>query len=128
MPTYLGARKNVTTIKGVVMKAEAGTLNLNIGTDEVTNSASGGYYEDVETIQDATISGGRFVYDGDDPPTFREGELVAVSVTIENGPALTGTFRVGSMSIPIMDVKAAVHYSFDLKSQGEYEWDWGGTA
>jgi hypothetical protein len=128
MPTYLGARKNVTTIKDVVMKAEAGTLNLNISTDEVTNSASGGFYEDVETIQQAKITGGRFVYDGDAPPTFREGELVDVTVEIEGGPTLSGLFRVGSMTIPLLDVKAAVHFSFDLTSQGIYEFSWGGTV
>lgn len=128
MATYLGARNNVTTIDGVVMKAEAGTLNLNISTDEVTNSASGGFYEDVETIQQAKITGGRFVFDGDDPPTFREGQLVPITVAIADGPTLGGTFRVGSITVPIMDVKAAVHYSFDLTSQGVYEFSWGGTA
>lgn len=128
MPTYLGARNNVTTIDGVIMKAEAGTLNLNISTDEVTNSASGGFYEDVETIQQAKITGGRFVYDGDEPPTFREGQLVPITVEIEGGPTLSGTFRVGSITVPLLDVKAAVHFSFDLTSQGVYTWDWGGTT
>jgi hypothetical protein len=127
MATYLGARNNVTTIDGVVMKAEAGTLNLNISTDEVTNSASGGYYEDVPTIKQAKITGGRFVYDGDDPPNFQEGDLVDLSVTIAGGPTLTGEFRVGSISIPMLDVKAAVHYGFDLTSQGVYTWTWGGS-
>lgn len=124
MPTYLGAQNNVTTLKGVVMKAEQGTLNLNISTDEVTNSASGGYYEDVATIRQAKITGGRFVYDSDDPPNFEEGELVPLTVTLAGGPTLAGTFRVGSVSIPIMDVKAAVHFSFDLTSQGPYTWGW----
>lgn len=127
MPTYLAAKNNVTTLKGVVMKAEAGTLNLNISTDEVTNSASGGYHEDVATIKKAVISGGRFVYDSDDPPTFEEGELVPLTVTMVGGPTLSGTFRVGSISIPMLDVKAAVHFSFDLTSQGPYTWGWGVT-
>jgi hypothetical protein len=124
MPTYLAAKNNICTIKDVVMKAEAGTLNLNISTDEVTNSASGGYYEDVATIKQAKITGGRFVYDSDEPPTFEEGELVDTEVKIIGGPILAGTFRVGSISIPIMDVKAAVHYSFDLTSQGPYVFAW----
>lgn len=128
MPTYLGAQNNVTTLKGVVMKAEAGTLNLNISVDEVTNSASGGYYEDVATIKQAKITGGRFVYDSDDPPTFEEGELVPLTVTLAGGPTLSGTFRVGSVSIPLLDVKAAVHFSFDLTSQGPYSWSWGGAG
>ena len=87
IPAVLGGKSTRMSI----MKAEAGTLNLNISTDEVTNTASGGFYEDVETIQQAKITGGRFVYDGDAPPTFREGELVDVTVEIEGGPTLEGT-------------------------------------
>lgn len=128
MPTRLAAGNNVTTIDGVVMDAEAGTLNLERGVDETTNSGSGAFYEDVPTIRKATISGGRFVYDGDDPPTFDAGDLVALSVTIVNGPSLTGTFRVGNISVPLLDVKAAVHYGFDLTSFGPYVWSWGGTV
>ena len=32
------------------------------------------------------------------------------------------------MTIPLLDVKAAVHFSFDLTSQGIYEFSWGGTV
>ena len=127
MPTRLAASNDVTTINGVVMDAEAGTLNLNVTTDEISNSGSGGYYEDMATLKQATISGGRFVYDGEDPPDFEAGYLVELSVTFVNGPSLTGTFRVGSVSVPALDVKAALHYSFDLTSQGPYTWSWGGT-
>jgi hypothetical protein len=127
MPTYLYAGNNVTTIDGNVAKVEAGTLNLNISTDEVTNSASGGYYEDVATIRQAKITGARFVFDAEDPPAYIEGDLVVISCTIVNGPTLSGTFRIGSLSIPMMDVKAAIHYSCDVTSQGVYTWTWGGT-
>jgi hypothetical protein len=127
MPTYLAAKNNITTIDGVVAKVEAGTLNLNISTDEVTNSASGGYYEDVATIKQAKVTGMRCVFDSEDPPTFNEGDLVAISITIAGGPTLTGEFRVGSITTPMLDVKAAVHYGFDLTSQGVYTWAWGGS-
>jgi hypothetical protein len=127
MATYLAGKNSTLLLDGVQLKVEAGVLNLTIGVDEVTNNFSGGYYEDVDTIKKATVSGMRCVYDGDAPPTFEAGDLKPCVLSIPGGPSLTGTFRVGSMAIPLMDVKAAIHYSFDLTSQSTYTWDWGGS-
>jgi hypothetical protein len=125
---YLAGKNATMTLNGVTMAVESGTVNKNIGTDEVTNVLSGGYYEDVATIKQCRVTGMRVVYRGVAPPDFEEGDLVAVSITIPNGPSLTWTFRVGSMDIPMVDVKAAVHMGFDLTSQGVYTWTWGGIA
>jgi hypothetical protein len=124
MPTYLAGKNSSLLLDAVSLKVEAGTLNLTIATDEVTNNFSGGYYEDVATIKRATVTGMRCVYDGDDPPNFEDGDLKPIVLSIPNGPRLAGTFRVGSLSIPLVDVRSAVHYSFDLSSQGPYEWTW----
>jgi hypothetical protein len=124
MPTYLAGKNSKLILDAVFLKVEAGTLNLTIATDEVTNNFSGGYYEDVATIKRATITGMRCVYDGDDPPNFEDGDLKSMELYIPNGPRLTGTFRVGSLSVPLVDVRAAVHFGFDLSSQGIYVWTW----
>lgn len=128
MPTYLAGKNATVTIDGVSMKVEAGAINRDVQTDEVTNNFSGGFYEDVDTVRTATVQGMRCVYDADDPPTIDDGDLVEVSITIPSGPSLTGTFRVGSMNVSLNEVKAAVRFTFDLRSQGPYVWDWGGSA
>ena len=128
MPTYLAGKNATVTIDGVSMKVEAGAINRDVQTDEVTNNFSGGFYEDVDTVRTATVQGMRCVYDAEDPPTIDDGDLVEVSITIPNGPSLTGTFRVGSMNVSLNEVKAAVRFTFDLRSQGPYTWDWGGSA
>ena len=78
MPTYLAGKNATVTIDGVSMKVEAGTINRNVETDPVTNNFSGGFYEDVDTIRLARVSGMRCVYDADDPPTIDDGDLVTV--------------------------------------------------
>jgi hypothetical protein len=134
MATYLAGKKATCTINGVAMAVEDGSYEASAGVDEVTNLNSGGFYEDIPTIKRATCSI-RCVYDGDDPPDFDEGDLVALVIdvpavaadagppvveAVPRGPGISGNFRITRMSYPIVNPKAAVKYSFDANSNGAY--------
>lgn len=131
---YLAGKKAICTIDGAPLAVEEGSWNATSGVDETTNLNSGGYYEDIDTVKSATLSI-RAVYDGNDPPEFDEGDVVAISVVIPGsaavvgppafpavpgGPSISGNFRITSMSYPIINPKVAVKYSFEANSQGAY--------
>jgi hypothetical protein len=116
---YLAGKNATVTINDVPMAVEDGSYQTNGDVDEVTNLLSGGYYEDVGTIRRATVSL-RCVYDGASPPTFNEHDLVAMVLSVPNGPRLAGNFRITRMDYPVVNPKAAVKYSFDANSQGVY--------
>jgi hypothetical protein len=134
MATYLSGQKATCTINGKSMAVEEGSYETNSGVDEVTNLLSGGFYEDIPTIKRATCSI-RCVYNGDDPPDFDEGDVVALAIDVPavvgsagppvvearpRGPGITGNFRVTRMAYPIVNPKAAVRYNFDASSNGAY--------
>ncbi len=119
MATYLAGKKATATINGTTMAVEDGSYNTAAGVDEVTNLHSGGFYEDVTTIKRATCSL-RCVYDGDSPPDFDEGDVVALAIGVPNGPGLSGNFRITHMTYPVVNPKAAVKYSFEASSNGAY--------
>jgi hypothetical protein len=119
MATYLAGKKATATIDGTVMAVEDGSYNTTAGADEVTNLNSGGFYEDVPTIKRATCSL-KCIYDGDSPPDFDEGDIVALAISVPNGPGLSGNFRITQMTYPVVNPKAAVKYSFEASSNGAY--------
>ncbi len=135
MATYLQGQKATCTINGTPMAVEEGSYETTSGVDEVTNLLSGGFYEDLSTIKRATCSI-RCVYDGDSPPDFDEGDLVALAIDVPaiaadpeadppvlarpRGPGITGNFRITRMAYPIVNPKAAVKYNFDASSNGAY--------
>ena len=126
---YLAGKNATAVIDGVSYDVEDGTINHAMETDEVTNNFSGGKYADVATIESATVSGLRIVYNVNKKPTFRTGDLVPVNISIPNGPSLVGEeFRVGGMSVPLLSVRSAVRMTFDLKSQNDFIFSLGDEA
>lgn len=134
MATYLAGKKYTVTIDGAEMAVQSGTYTTTTGVDETTNLTGDGYYEDIDTIKRATVSL-QCVYDGDEPPDFDEGDIVALSINlpgvpavtgppaidaIPGGPALSGNFRITSMRYPSVSPNAAVKYDFDANSQRAY--------
>lgn len=135
MAEYLAGKGAICTINGTPMAVEEGSYTATSSVDEVTNLQSGGFYEDVATIKRATCSI-RCVYDGDEPPDFDEGDVVALSITqpavaadpladppIEArpaGPGISGNFRITQMTYPYVNPKVAVKYSFEASSNGAY--------
>jgi hypothetical protein len=133
--TYLGGRRYVVTIDASdPMDVEDGSFTVGIGVDEVTNLNSGGFYEDVPTIKRATASL-RCVFNGDDPPEFEEGDIIALVISapgaaeitgpplipaIPPAPILSGNFRVVTMTYPVVTPKAAVRYTLEVSSNGAY--------
>lgn len=125
---HLAGKKAVVVIDGVAMAVEDGSYNTSTGVDEVTNLLSEGFYEDVDTIKRATVSL-RCVYDGNSPPDFDEGDIIALQITVPSitgppavpgGPAISGNFRVTSMTYPVVNPKGSVRYSFEANSNGAY--------
>jgi hypothetical protein len=119
MAIYLAGKNATVTIDGTTMAVEDGSYSTNAGVDEVTNLNSGGFYHDVDTIKMSTVSL-RCVYDGDSPPNFDEGDVVALSIAVPNGPGVSGNYRITRMDWPVVNVRAAVKYNFDATSQGVY--------
>ena len=132
--THLQGKKAVVTIDGTPMAVEDGSYTTSTGVDEVTNLLSEGYYEDLDTIKRATISL-RCVYDGESPPDFDEGDMVALTIAVPGqaavvgppaipevpgGPALGGNFRITTMTYPTVNPKGSVRYSFEASSNGVY--------
>lgn len=119
MATYLAGKQATCTIDGATMAVEDGSYDTTCDGDEVTNLNSGGFYEDVPTLKKATCSL-KCVYDGDSPPDFDEGDVVALVIAVPNGPGLSGNFRITKMAYPVVNPKAAVKYSFEANSNGAY--------
>lgn len=131
---HLQGKKAVATIDGDPMAVEDGSYTVTSGVDEITNLLSQGFYEDLDTVKSATASL-RLVYDGDAPPTFTEGQVVPLSITVPGvaavtgppavaavpgGPALGGNFRIRSMTFPTVTPKGSVRYTLDMGSTGPY--------
>ena len=93
----------------------------------MTNLAGGGYYESVSTYKKAEANAD-CIYDGDNPPTFEEGDLVPIVLTSADGIGISGTFRINSMNFPVLNVRNAVKYSLQMSSQGPYTRLYGGGA
>ena len=115
------------TIDGAEMAVEAGGFNCSSQEDEVTNLAGGGYYESVSTYKKAEANAD-CIYDGDNPPTFEEGDVVPIVLTSADGVGISGDFRINSMNFPILNVRNAVKYSLTMSSQGAYTRLYGGGA
>lgn len=134
-PIYLDGKKATLTLNGAQMAVEEGSYETTSGVDEVTNLLSNGFYEDIPTIKRATITV-RCVYNGETPPDFDEGDMVAIVIALPEivadpladppivgrpeGPGLSGNFRVTRMAYPYVNPKAAVRYNFDASSSGAY--------
>lgn len=133
--TYLGGRRYIVTVDdSEPMDIEDGSYTTGTSVDEVTNLNSEGFYEDVPTIKRATASL-RCVFNGDEPPDFEEGDIVAIVISapgaaavtgppaipaIPPAPMLSGNFRVVSMTYPVVTPKAAIRYTMELSSNGAY--------
>lgn len=119
MATYVAGKDSTATVNGTAMAVEKASYECTVGTDEVTNLNTGGFYASVNTVKKATASVA-CIYDGDEPPDFDEGDTIALVLAVPSGPGLSGDFNVTKMSYPVVDPKAAVKYSFDVESNGPY--------
>lgn len=126
MANFVACIGGSITLNGATMAVTGGGFNCEADEDAVTNLAGGGYYESVSTVKKATANI-NCVYDGDAPPEFQEGDVVALVLTAPTGVGISGNFRVNSMNFPILDVQKAVLYSLALTSQRQYTRTFGGT-
>lgn len=122
---YFAGKNATLTVKGASLAVETGSFTDGLEVDEVSNNTSGGFYEDIDTLEKGVFNGMRCVYDGAHPPTFRKGEVVPIAVsypTVDgaDGPGITGNFRIGQVDWDVLNVKGAVRYSFNATSQGPY--------
>ncbi len=122
---YFAGKNATLQVKGAALAVESGSFTDGLEVDEVTNNTSGGFYEDVPTIEKGVFNGMRCVYDGANPPAFVKGEVVAIAVAqsaegASSSPGITGNFRIGQVTWDVINVKGAVRYNFDATSQGAY--------
>lgn len=117
---YLAGKNAVVTLKdSTPQPVEDGDYGGASSTDEVTNLTSGGFYESVNTIKKLTGSL-VIVYKSESPPDIEEGDSVAMSVTIPDGPGFAGNVRITEMRYSTPKPKAAVRINLSFESNGAY--------
>lgn len=87
--------------------------------DEMTNSTSGGRYEDVTTIKRVTFTA-RCAYKSTALPAVTVGSVYTVEINTPSGPKVTCPFRITSMGGVQMNPKAGLSFSLAGTSQGSY--------
>lgn len=121
MPTYLAGKNATATLAGVTASVMDGTIDEEIGEDEVSNLKSGGYYEEVLTLKKASLSGIQVVYDAGNVPTWGVGSQISVSITIPSGSTFAcTTFNIKKISRKYITAKGAYTFTFDGNTTGSY--------
>jgi hypothetical protein len=137
----LRGKDAVVTIDATPMNVTDGSYTTGTAVDEMTGLLSEGYYDDVDTIKRATgdITA---TYQGESPPEFDEGDVVALSITVPGKPAETGppavpgrrsgpglscNARIIDMTYPIVNPRGGVRYRFTWGSVGAYTKTRGGV-
>lgn len=121
---YFAGKRFILTVKGEGLAVMNGSFTDGLEVDEVTNNTSGGFYEDIDTIEKGVFNNMQCVYDGAHPPAFVKGEVVPIVCenpdAVGGSPRISGNFRVGQIEWDVINVKGAVKYSFSATSQGPY--------
>lgn len=100
-----------------VLKILQGGYTDSYNVDEMTNSGSGGCYEDVKTTR--SIKGSfTAAYVSGTPPVFKAGDIFPATIANGTAPTLTVNFRFNNVQWPVMNVKEGLKFSFDVQSQG----------
>lgn len=94
-----------------------GNWTKEMGIDEMTNSTSGGEYEDVPTIGKFTFTV-RCAYKATGLPQVEVGKVYAGEINTPNGPKAAGNMRITSMSPVQMNPKAGLSFSLAGTGQG----------
>lgn len=102
----------------LVLKVLEGGYTYAVGVDEMTNSGSGGWYEDVKTIKNVK---GSFTaaYVSGTPIPVSAGDIFNAEIKNSTSPSATGDFRFNNVNVPILDVKNGLKWKFDVQNQGE---------
>jgi hypothetical protein len=87
--------------------------------DDMTNSTSGGFNEDVLTIKRLTFTA-RCAYKTGTLPQIETGKTYAGEINTPSGPKVTGNFRITSLGGVQMNPKAGLSFSVAGTSQGPY--------
>jgi hypothetical protein len=122
MPTYItgGDGNSYCTIDGDGnFSVEEANWDATCGMDEVSNIQTGGFYASVKTLKKGTGSM-KIVYDGDLPPSFEEGDTIAVTMGVTGGPGFTGNVNITKMAWPTFTPKSAIRFNLDWESNGPY--------
>ena len=121
MPTYLAGKNATATIGGVTFEVMDGSIDEEIGDDEVTNLKSGGFYEEVMTIKKATLSGLQLVYNGANVPAWGVGSQVSVTISIPSGSSFScTTTNIKKISRKYITAKGAYKFTVDAVTTGTY--------
>lgn len=112
VPATISGGVSLNVIKGGLKRAQ--------GVKEMTNTGSGGAYEDVGTIKKVT---GSFTcaYVSGTAPAFSEGQIFPVIIFNPNATwVFSGNVRVNNIDEPFLDVDSGLIFTFDVTSQGSY--------
>lgn len=114
--TYLAGLNATATINGTAYAIEDGSFSVEIDTEEMTNNQSGGWYEDVGTIQKANGTL-KLIYKSGTPPAFANGGIYPFAIAIPNGMSIAGNARLKKRSNRLT-VKGGVKFDLEWHSQG----------
>jgi hypothetical protein len=115
---YVGMSSGVTTTLGTVASdVMDGSYRLMQDTDEMTNTGSAGWFEDVGTIHsaegDMTIA-----WRLSTPPAYVAGKIYALVISNNGANYLSGNVRIKSIQFPGSNPKNGVKIQISWKSQG----------
>jgi hypothetical protein len=118
---YLAGTNSTFTIGSAPNQAslavQDGTWTVEYQVDEMTNSTSGGAYEDVPTIKKAS-GNAKLAYKTANLPQIAVGSVYPIVIATPSGPSLTCNARFTQVSSPQLNVKAGLVFNVTFTSQG----------
>lgn len=122
--TFYSGKNGTVTADGTNIQVVDWTANFNAEIHDVTNTASGGYADNVAGILEAD---GTFVghWDGtvnlfNDPPDLEPGNVVTATLTAgDSGDVFTLSIRVKTVTIE-NQTRGTVKYTVNWQSKGSY--------
>lgn len=138
-PTYIPCNSLSFSLNGAIGNVETGGFSPDFETDEMTNNAGYGFYEDGTTVLKCSlkakvamkaaaptlglVNGAAYpvLINCASMPTITAG-IMAAPTPINAGPALAGYFRIKVQGPNVLDTKANVHIELEGMSNGTFSY------
>jgi hypothetical protein len=118
---YLAGTNSTFTIGSApnqsTLAVQDGTWTAEKQVDEMTNSTSGGCYEDVPTITKAS-GNVKAAYKTGSLPQIAFGSVYPIAIATPGGPGLACNARINQVSSPQLNVKAGLVLNLTFTSPG----------
>jgi hypothetical protein len=114
---YLGMTGASVTLDGTTLAVIDGSYTIEAMSDEMTNTTSAGWFEDVNTINKVT-GDMTLAYKTANLPTYVEGSVYTLISSVTSGPYLSGNVRLNKVKYPGVSPKQGVKLEVSWTNQG----------